>query len=268
MQTLGEQKMGEQNWGRQKMQHAFRAGLMVIVFAVLSSPAVHAQAPRISDSNRNTWYMFFGDHRLTDKWGVHTEFQFRRQNTIKDPQQTMVRPAVNYYLRDGVLLTMGYGFFETYPYGGFPFPREFPEHRIFEQVQINNSIGRVALINRYRLEQRWAKFPSGTDYLFLNRMRYMLRANVPLVGTTIDAHEPFVSFYDELFIGFGGNVPNIFDQNRAFASIGYKFNKQGSIEVGYMNQTLQQRNQRVYEHNHTLQIILTYNMDFRKHRKP
>ena len=54
MQALGEQKMGEQNWVRQKMQHAFRAGLMVIVFAVLSSPAVHAQAPRITDSNRNT----------------------------------------------------------------------------------------------------------------------------------------------------------------------------------------------------------------------
>jgi hypothetical protein len=64
-----------------------------------------------------------------------------------------------------------------------------------------------------------------------------------------------VALYDEVFVNFGKNVTgNIFDQNRAYAAIGYNVTKTNRLEVGFMEQTLQQRNGRIIENNHTLMV--------------
>ncbi|MBC5995051.1 DUF2490 domain-containing protein [Pontibacter cellulosilyticus] len=239
--------------------------LLAFLTLLLLPNTTAAQSERIKDFNQNGWYMYFGDHSLTDKWGVHTELQIRRYNLLKDPQQLLIRTGVNYNITDNAMFTLGYGFIETYPYGDFPAADDFVEHRIYEQLQLKGSISRVGLLHRYRLEQRWVQSPITSDYTYLNRARYMLRATLPLAGTTIEAREPYLAAYDEVFIGFGNNIQrNIFDQNRAYLALGYRFSDAAALEVGYLNHIVQKASGMVFEHNHTLQVGLTYNIDFRK----
>ncbi|GAB3203756.1 hypothetical protein ABID22_002032 [Pontibacter aydingkolensis] len=239
-------------------------GVLLSISSLLPHTA-KAQSERIKDFNQNGWYMYFGDHQFSDKWGVHTELQVRRYNYLKDPQQLLIRTGVNYNLTNNAMFTLGYGFIETYPYGEFPAADDFIEHRIYEQLQLKGNLARVGLTHRYRLEQRWVQSPVTSEYTYLNRARYMLRATLPLVGTTIEAKEPYLAAYDEIFVGFGNNIQrNIFDQNRAYLALGYKLSDAAAVEVGYLNHIVQKANGIVFEHNHTLQVGLTYNIDFRK----
>jgi len=67
----------------------------------------------------------------------------------------------------------------------------------------------------------------------------------------------FIAAYNEVMFNFGRNIQNnIFDQNRAYIALGRKIPGLGSLEVGYLQQTVQQGNGRVFEFNHTLQIGL------------
>ena len=249
---------------------SLRKKLLVGVLALLpclAAKEAHAQSDgkRINDHNDNGWYMYFGDHRLNDKWGLHTEVQVRRHNILKDPQQLLLRSGVNYHLSPDAFVTLGYGFIETYPYGDYPAADDFIEHRIYEQLQLKGSLGRVGLTHRYRLEQRWVQSPVTEDFTYLNRARYFLKATLPLAGSSLEAKEPYLAVYDEIFVGFGENIrKNIFDQNRAYVALGYKFSDAASAEVGYLNQIVQKANGVVFERNHTLQVGLFYNLDFRK----
>ena len=70
---------------------------------------------------------------------------------------------------------------------------------------------------------------------------------------------------DEIFVNFGKNVPaNIFDQNRLYLALGWRFTKDTNIQVGYMNQFIEKSDGVHKENNHTLQVALTYNIDFSK----
>lgn len=249
-----------------RISAAFTYFLGAILFVYLLLPShAKAQAERIKDYNQNGWYMYFGDHKFSDKWGLHTELQVRRYNILKDPQQLLIRTGANYNLTDNAMFTLGYGLIETYPYGEFPAADDFLEHRLYEQLQLKGSLSRVGLTHRYRLEQRWVQSPVTSEYTYLNRARYMLRATLPLIGGTTEAKEPYLAAYDEIFVGFGNNIQrNIFDQNRAYLALGYKISDAASVEVGYLNHIVQKANGIVFEHNHTLQVGLTYNIDFRK----
>jgi hypothetical protein len=231
--------------------------LLAAILASLMPPL--AQCQRTTTSNDFGWYVFNGDHRFTDSWGAHTEFQWRRRHIVTDPQQMLLRLGANYHAGKRTMLTVGYALVESYSGGHY-----FPEQRLYEQVQLSDSIGRLAITHRYRLEQRWDEFPGTSQYLYFNRVHYMLRGTLPLKGHALDPREPYISAYDTIYIGFGNNVPNIFDQNRLYAGLGYKLNREASLEAGYLYQISEQRNQSAFQHNHIVQIGFSYNFDFRE----
>lgn len=75
----------------------------------------------------------------------------------------------------------------------------------------------------------------------------------------------FISVYDEPFLGFGAGIgKNVLDQNRLYAALGWMFNKNVNIQLGYLNQYWIKADGIRAERNHTLQASLTYNIDFRK----
>lgn len=243
--------------------------LWVFILSILSGETF---AQRQNIINSNGWFMYFGDHKFSNKWGVHLEAQFRRNEIITKPQQLLLRTGINYHFNSNVFATVGYGFIETYPYGEFPAKRKFPESRIWEQIQIKNQIEKFEVINRFRIEQRLIKSPVliGNDYelaeaTFTNRMRLLNRVSVPFKGKTIADKSFYVTAYDELMVSFGKNVAlNIFDQNRAYLAIGYKIPIIGRLELGYLNQILVKSDGKKVENNHTLQIGLSSTIDFYK----
>jgi hypothetical protein len=234
------------------------------------------QVQRRYTNNYNGWYMYFGDHKVSDKWGVHLEAQLRRNEIITKSQQLLLRTGINYHFNNQAFATIGYGYIESYPYGEFAAPATYPESRIWEQVQIKSQVGISEFVSRFRLEQRFSQLPVVTDpqlepragpSVYTNRFRLFSRFSVPFKGKSIQDNSLYATVYDEFFINFGKNVSyNIFDQNRAYAAVGYQLPKLGRLEVGYLNQLVFKGNGIQVENNHTLQVGLISTVPFYKRK--
>ena len=90
---------------------------------------VWSQSIRQYTTNYNGWYMYMGDHPVSNKWGVHLEAQFRRHEVILSGQQLLLRTGINYHFNHNVFATAGHCFVETYRYGAFASTSDFPENR-------------------------------------------------------------------------------------------------------------------------------------------
>lgn len=245
-----------------------------ILFSLLVfSGEIFAQEQRLSDQNTIGWFVYTGSFKVNSRLAIHTEYQWRRTDVVKNWQQGLLRTGLNYSLNKQVNLLAGYAFAQTYVYGDYPAAFPFPEHRIFEQVIIKNPIGSVDLSHRFMLEQRFVgrvTMPGGiknTDYSFLNRMRYRVRAEIPLHRKNAVKKTWSLITQDEIFIGWGKNIgANIFDQNRIGIMIGYKLNKQVKLEAGYLNQALQQarrvNDKAVFQYNNGFLLSANFLIDF------
>lgn len=221
--------------------------IIVVPLLLLLAVSLPAQNDRLNDYNNINWLQTLNTISLSQKWSAHLEYQWRREAGFRYGQQSLLRTGINYKLNDNITAHIGYAWIETYPYGDYPIAANgtFPEHRLYEQISFLQPVKKWTFTHRFRIEQRWlGRVKAGTDreiesWAFLHRFRYQFRMQYPF-STKGDR-----SFYgaaaDELLTGAGKDVGvNIFDQNRIFLLLGYKFSKRFSIEGGYVNQTLQQ----------------------------
>jgi len=253
-------------------------GKLFSCFLLLAFFNVHtaiAQNTRLNNYNAIGWYGYFGTFKLSKKFGIHTEYQFRQVEIISAKQQRLVRVGANYQLNPKIQLRLGYALIETFPYGDIPLNgmgKDFTEHRLFQMATITDKISIVDLSHRFMLEQRWvgrysnANLTKEDEFPLLNRLRYMFRVQVPLKGKAIKDKTPYVAVYDEILIGFGKNVnENIFDQNRVGILLGYRFSPVVRIEAGYINQTVQLgrevNNRNVFQHNNGIIVTANFNFD-------
>lgn len=252
--------------------------IMILIFVLAWGNSLQAQNTRLNDENTIGWYNYFGTFKLTNKWGIATEYQWRRDNFITDPQQGLLRVGVSYQLQPKVQLRLGYAHIETAAYGDIPINalgRDFTEHRMFQMATLNDNVSRIEISHRFMLEQRWVgrystpSLEKEDEFPLLNRLRYMYRMQVPLKGKTIADKTPYLALYDEIMIGFGKNVnENIFDQNRLGILVGYRFNKNLRLETGYLNQIVQLgrevQGRNVFQRNNGLIVNALFNFDFSK----
>ncbi len=192
------------------------------------------------------WIMYFGQNRIHDRWSVHTEIQYRNHDLLPNIEQLLVRTGLYYHLDGNTTLLAGYAYVPSYRLEDSFTDPVTTEHRIFQELQLNNRAGKIAFNHRYRIEERWVSEKT------LVRFRYRLLAVIPLSNKTKDA--PFLAFYDEVFLAPGARV---FDRNRAYGALGYKFSSTASAQLGILNQQLPDR------HKWYLQIGLFYNPDLR-----
>lgn len=249
----------------------------LLLLLLLGAPGAQAQRSRIPDYNTLGWLVYSGDNQLSHKWQLHSELQLRRVHLVRDPQQLLARLGGAYQLSSRVQVAGGYTLLITYPYGDYPTAssgRSEPEHRLYEDVSLQDALGRLALTHRVRLEQRWqSQLADGrvVDWSYQNRIRYQLSLQLPLIGPTLDNHEPYLTAYDEIFLNFGRNVKsNVFDQNRVVGGVGYRFTNNFRLEVQYLNQISQHEindpatGTPVFEYNRGIRTVLNYSPDFTK----
>lgn len=247
---------------------SFRAsslGVMLLLAPLTLAQPGPSGGGKLFDNNFNQWFVYSGDHRVKGKWGIHLEGQWRRHE-FTHPQQLLLRPAVNYSLRPNLILTGGMAFVSSHRYGDYAIGVPNVENRIFEQLIVNQPIRRFSVQHRLRLEQRWIQNRSaladGTRVnlgnRYQNRFRYMFRATTPIND------DWYFAAYDQLFLGIAPlRGAKVFDQNRAFAGAGYNLTEDTRLEMGYMQQTVLQRNGRVMELNHVgVHISIYSNLPF------
>lgn len=242
------------------------------MLVLIISPSYSLSQKEISPQN-HAWVMYFGNHKISEQLGLHTEYQWRRADMFNDWQQSLLRLGVDYYSKQNAQYTLGYGWIKSFQYGDQPIAHSLNEHRIWEQFVIKNKVGRVDISHRYRLEQRfienWVKDAHAVyaqdGFVFRQRVRYRFMATVPLSRKEMKDNTLFLAVYDEPFLGFGKGIgKNILDQNRLYGAIGWRFNKDFNIQLGYLNQYVVKTDGIKAERNHTLQIGVTYNIDFTK----
>lgn len=209
-----------------------------------------------------SWYMYFGDNKINDKWGVHSELQLRNYFLPNTIQQTLTRVGANYYLSKATMLTAGYGFIHTTPsneeLGGFT----TLEHRIWQQAILRHRTYNVFLEHRYRLEQRFIENQTLESNTFDNRIRYRFMALFPLYNFSPQLRHYFLAAYNELFMNLGETVSGqIFDRNRLYFAVGYQFNTKFNIQVGYLNQVISLPGTFTPDINHNFQASISFNMD-------
>jgi len=228
---------------------------------------------KIISPQTHAWVMCFGNHRISERWGLHTEYQWRRSDLFNDWQQSLLRLGVDYYAKSGAQFTAGYGWIRTYTYGDQPIAYNFNEHRIWEQLILKSKAGRFDFQHRYRLEQRflenWVNDAFGTyamdGFLFRQRIRYRFLVTMPISRKEMKDNTLFLAAYDEPLLGFGkGIAKNILDQNRLYVALGWRFNSNFNVQLGYLNQFIVKKDGVQAERNHTLQLGVTYNLDARK----
>lgn len=256
---------------------AFRS-LLAIGLVVLCAKS--AQAQRERDHNTHLWFTYLGDHRVSERWSFHTEGHLRRADSGSEPQQLLLRPAINYHLHPDAVLSVGYSYYYNYRYGAYPIKVENWEHNVYQQVQLAQRFGKLALSHRFRMEERFLAQLNATTadpeqyafdrYNYQSRFRYRVMATWPLgKHTKVEAKTLFVSVYDEFFFNFGDDRRiDHMQQNRVSGLIGYQWNKQGNVQLGYLLQIIQRPGaalgRDLHEMNRTIHLILTYNLDFRK----
>lgn len=259
------------------LSYKIRFSFVCLLLFMCCSSAL-AQNNRLTTRNTIGWYNFFSTVKFQQRWSVHTEYQFRRTDIVENWQQSLLRVGVNYHLNPRVLFRVGYGWIETFPYGEIPintYGKDFTEHRLFQMAQMTHQEGMARFSHRFMLEQRFVGSYSAAEllkedrYTFMNRMRYMFRLQIPLKGNEIKNKIPYAVVYDEIFIGFGKNVPlNIYDQNRLGILLGYRFNNNIGLNAGYLYQNVQLgrpiNQQNVFQNNHGIIVNLSVNTDVRK----
>ena len=239
------------------MHGTVRFGICAIALACCS--AFGQSSPKILDFNKHGWFSYSGDHNVAGRWGLHFDSQWRRSNVVTRWQQCQLRPGLNFQYSPWLLLTLGYAFTRSYPYGDFPGRAAVPEHRIYQQALIRTSTRLAVIQQRIRMEQRFIRYadPQPRSWTYQNRFRYLLKADVPITRKADTSARWYVAVFDEVLIGIPPNYgARPFDQNRLFAGIGYS-RARANIEAGYMNQFIGQRKGRIFEFNNTLFVTVT-----------
>ncbi len=181
------------------------------------------------DSNLGNWLIYIGNKKLNSKWNIHNEVQYRNYNAIGDLEQLLLRTGIGYNLTENnnnILLGYGYILSENYV-GDTDEKVSVNEHRIFQQFITKQNVGKVGLNHRYRFEQRFVEDD------FRMRFRYFLGINVPLQYKEGGKNPLYLSAYNEIFLN---TESSIFDRNRVYGGLGYKFSDNLRLELGYMNQ--------------------------------
>jgi Protein of unknown function (DUF2490) len=209
---------------------------------------------------------YSGEHALVDRWSAMFDLSIRRGDFASVWRTLLVRPGVQWQLSPSVRLGGGYTFSYVYP-AGSQSGLHTPEHRIFQQLQLSHSAGRVSLSHRYRFENRWfgqrdtasADAPI-SSWLKRQRFRYQVKATLPLGSS-----RTYLTTFDELFINLGANVRyNILDQNRFAAGIGVRLTPVLRLETYYQNYVVLHADGRGVDRNHVWLTVLNSTQPLRR----
>ena len=184
-----------------------------------------------SQQDNGNWLMYFGTNKISEKFSIHSELQYRN-HTISPTniEQLLLRTGINYHFNPTASVTFGYAHIGNHIYDSDKKSPETEEHRVWQQFLSTNSLGRLKLEHRYRLEERFIE----TDFKI--RFRYRLMLFVPLNGPKIETGIIYLGVYDEIFIN---DKRNFFDRNRLYGGLGYQYSDNLHFQVGVLRQEVQ-----------------------------
>ncbi|MDN5215825.1 DUF2490 domain-containing protein [Fulvivirgaceae bacterium BMA12] len=234
--------------------------LLILYFALVSWMAkLHAQETK---TYMDAWFLLLNHYEISDQWSAGSEIHWRNTRFLKDKEQLLLRPFVDYRRNDKVVYTLGYTYIRSYPFSEMAIPKTKPEHNVWEQVTLKHTLHKLAIAHRYRVEHRFQGNLKQNDtndyfvngYSFSNRFRYRLTMKYPI-------HQRlFFQVFDELWIKSDQLFNNLdFGRNWFYIGFGKKVFDHGSIQIAYLYQLIK-LNAFLYEKHPTVQLTFQYDV--------
>jgi hypothetical protein len=219
---------------------------------LLLAPALLAATPLAAQTTNDAqvWVNASAFGSIGKRIVYFAEVQPRTGDGVARLDQLLLRPAIGVRLSERVSVYQGYARVLTYIGEG----AERREHRSFQQISWTLPQGpRAELQSRTRLEQRWRA--DGQDMGI--RLREMIRGEIAFApsGKGVRALA-----FAELFVGLDRTdwgQPRGFDQLRSFAGVEVPVAGRSTIELGYLNQIVDQPG-RAVRMNHIAAVNLFY----------
>ena len=227
---------------------------MTIILAGLMATAFHSPLIAASLDQQSGWAAWSNSIKLSDRWSLISDVQLRSNDGWERPRNFIGRAGASYALTPTLSLAAGYAYIDTYT----PDSPTLTENRTWQQLLLVQKIGGNPLTHRLRLEQRFIERATGGD-VYSDRLRYFARLQVPLQasGSKPFSHGYYAAFQNEVLLHLSGRSDlngQLFDQNRAYAGIGFRISPRADVEVGYLNQHLNGRTRDT--DNHVVQFSL------------
>jgi hypothetical protein len=197
--------------------------LLIGVFVFWFSTSCFAQEPTLG-----SWNIANIKYNYDKKWSFFGEAQLRSLAFYSNFHYYEYKAGVNFSVLDNVVLTLGAGSYQTYSESGnFILPKNNDEFRIWPQVVLLQTIGKVKIEQRFRTELRF------TSSGYRTRFRYRFGLNYAF-GTTSKEYKPFlIGLSNELFFT---NKEPYFERNRFLTFFNYKPSKMATLQLGYLHQ--------------------------------
>ncbi|AYQ32441.1 DUF2490 domain-containing protein [Runella sp. SP2] len=191
-------------------------------------PVVYVTKVNAQKKDLGSWNIINVKYNVSDKWSVFGEAQLRSLLFYNNFHYYEYKGGVTYKIHPNAMLTLGAGSYQTYAEGGnFVLPKNNDEFRIWPQIVVNQSLGKLKVEQRYRAELRF------TINGYRNRFRYRLGLAYPF-GKEKNGYKPFqISLSNELF--FTDREP-YFERNRVQVALNLKPSKSTVLQVGYLHQ--------------------------------
>ncbi len=199
------------------------AGLLIAALCLASAEKSYAQTEGLG-----SWNILNLKYNIDKKWSVFGEAQLRSLKFYDDFHYYEYKGGINFAAKKNLRLSLGAGSYQTYKEGGdFVLPKNNDEFRIWPQVLLTQSLGKLKVEQRYRGEFRF------TSNGYRNRFRYRLGLALP-VGREMKGYKPFqVSVSDEIFFT---DIEPYFERNRLLFAFNYKPSKASTLQIGYLHQ--------------------------------
>jgi len=175
-----------------------------------------------------SWNILNIKYNYNQKFSFFGEGQIRSLKFYDDFHYYEYKGGINYKFHSNATLTLGAGSYQTYREGGdFVLPKNNDEFRIWPQLVLNQSIGKIKIEQRYRSEFRY------TSNGYRNRFRYRLAAFLPFGKEKNDINPFQIGVSNELF--FTDKEP-YFERNRLQFIFNYKPSQAVTLQMGYLHQ--------------------------------
>ncbi len=175
-----------------------------------------------------SWNIVNLKYTMSNKWSAFGEAQIRSLKFYNHFHYYEYKGGINYKANKQLQFTLGAGSYQTFREGGnFVTPKNNNEFRLWPQVILFQSIGKIRIEQRYRSELRF------TSNGFRDRHRYRLGVSYPF-GQERKGYLPFqASISNELF--FTSKEP-YFERNRLQFAFNFKPTKESTLQLGYLHQ--------------------------------
>jgi hypothetical protein len=197
--------------------------IAIVLLSLLLATILHGQT-----LNKGSWNIINVKYNINDHWSLFGEAQLRSLRFYDHFHYYEYKGGFNYKAQKNMQLTLGAGSYQTYREGGdFVLPKNNDEFRIWPQINLFQSIGKVKIEQRYRAEMRF------TSNGYRNRFRYRLGLSYPF-GRQKESGQPFqINVSNELF--FTDKEP-YFERNRLLGALNYRLSETVMFQLGYLYQ--------------------------------